>query len=423
MSIDCSFIIGLGHVFGHFALSHAVEMRAVLALMMGIQQGLILVRIEADKLNLRRVLVCAVLVLLNWRSIEIFQERPVGFWVARRGHWDISFHSYLFLNWLLSILCWYNQGAPVEWVLLGRSRLGHQGRRPQTLRVAWLARTSSASVPLLKEDLLLIWLILLKLNLCCWNILRLGSICYHLVLSTSVCNGRRLRCLMLPSDLLLRHHWVLLDLLWRLGLVLWYHRHRGLGPLLLNHWFLLRKCCIRRHIGFHHRLILLVIITLWLTPSVHGHHILNQLWIVSHLQVILLVCIHHLHLLIFQNIFLDFFFCHVLCLSVRLRVPSLAIAVISCWILVCVTAGVHLWLHLTAWAYNVGVTGRKRRFFQGLNWNLKTINLASYRARWHGRLFLNIFYLNCFRRTILRILFPVIRLITLVNYILHLGWL
>ena len=43
MPIDRSFIVGLGHVFGCLAVSHAVEMGAVLALMMGVQQGLILV--------------------------------------------------------------------------------------------------------------------------------------------------------------------------------------------------------------------------------------------------------------------------------------------------------------------------------------------------------------------------------------------
>ena len=43
MPIDCSFIVGLGHVFGHLTISRAVEMGAILALMMGVQQRLILV--------------------------------------------------------------------------------------------------------------------------------------------------------------------------------------------------------------------------------------------------------------------------------------------------------------------------------------------------------------------------------------------
>jgi hypothetical protein len=43
MPIDCSFIVGLGHMFGHLTVSRAVEMGAVLALMVGVQQRLILV--------------------------------------------------------------------------------------------------------------------------------------------------------------------------------------------------------------------------------------------------------------------------------------------------------------------------------------------------------------------------------------------
>jgi hypothetical protein len=37
MPIDCSFIVGLGHMFGHLTVSRAVEMGAVLALMVGVQ--------------------------------------------------------------------------------------------------------------------------------------------------------------------------------------------------------------------------------------------------------------------------------------------------------------------------------------------------------------------------------------------------
>lgn len=363
MPVDCSFIVGLGHVLGRLAVSHAVEMGAVLALMMGVQQGLILVWIEADKLNLRRVLVGGVLVLLNRGGIEIFQEWPVGLWVAWRSHRDVSFHSDFLLDWLLSILWRHDKGAPVERVLLGRCSLRHQGRRSQALRITWLARTSSASVPLLKEDLLLVWLILLKLNLCCRNVLRLGATCYHLVLAASIGNRRRLRSLVLPSHLLLWHHRVLLGLLGRLGLVLRYHWHRRLGPLLLDHRFLFRECCIRRHICFHHWLILLVIISLWFTPSIHLHDVLDQFWIVGHLQIIFLMSIHHLHLLIFQNILLNFFLGHILSLPVCLRMPRLSITIVSCWILVCVAAWVYLRLYLSSRPYYIGITSWKRRFF------------------------------------------------------------
>ena len=206
----------------------------------------------------------------------------------------------------------------------------HQGRRSQALRITWLTRTSSASVPLLEEDLLLVWLILLKLNLRCRNVLRLRATCYHLVLPASIRNGRRLWSLVLPSNLLLRYHRVLLALLRRLGLVLRHHRHRRLGPLLLNHRLFLRKCRIRRHICFHHRLILLVVISLRLASSIHLHYVLYQFWIVRHLEIILLMRIHHLHLLIFQNILLNFFLSHILSLPVCLRMSRLAITIISC---------------------------------------------------------------------------------------------
>jgi len=148
----------------------------------------------------------------------------------------------------------------------------------------------------------------------------LGATCYHLVLPASVGNRRRLRSLVLPSNLLLGHHRVLLGLLRRLSLVLRYHWHRRLGPLLLNHRFLFRECRIRRHICFHHWLILLVIIPLRLAPSVDLHYVLYQFWVVGHLQIILLMSIHHLHLLIFQNVLLNFFFGHVFSLPVSLRV-------------------------------------------------------------------------------------------------------
>ena len=153
--------------------------------------------------------------------------------------------------------------------------------------------------------------------------------CYHLVLPASICNGRRLRSLVLPSYLLLWYHRVLLGLLGRLRLVLRYHWHRRLGPLLLNHRFLFRKCCVRRHICFHHWLILLVIISLRLSPSIHLHYVLDQFWIVGHLQIILLMSIHHLHLLIFQNILLNFFLSHILSLPVCLRIARLSIGIIS----------------------------------------------------------------------------------------------
>lgn len=167
----------------------------------------------------------------------------------------------------------------------------------------------------------MVWLILLKLNLCCRNVLRLGATRYHLVLPASIGNRRCLRSLVLPSNLLLGHHRVLLGLLGRLSLVLRYHWHRRLGPLLLNHRFLFRECRIRRHICFHHWLILLVIIPLRLSPSIHLHYVLDQFRVVGHLQIIFLVSIHHLHLLIFQNVLLNFFFCHILSLPVSLRMP------------------------------------------------------------------------------------------------------
>jgi hypothetical protein len=210
---------------------------------------------------------------------------------------------------------------------------------------------------------LLVWLILLKLNLCCRNVLRLGATCYHLVLAAPVGNRRRLWSLMLPSYLLLGHHRVLLGLLGRLSLVLRHHWHRRLGPLLLDHRFLFRECCIGRHICFHHWLTLLVIITLWFPTSIHLHYVLYQFWVVGHLEVIFLMRIHHLHLLIFLNVLLNFFLRHILSLPVSLRMSRLSISIISCWILICVSAWVYLCCNLSTGPNYIRVTGWKRRFF------------------------------------------------------------
>ena len=88
---------------------------------------------------------------------------------------------------------------------------------------------------------------------------------------------------MLSSHLLLGHYRVLFGLLGRLSLVLRHHRHRRLRPLFLNDCFLFCKRRIRSHISFDHGLILLVIVSLRLSPSIDLHNVLDQFWVVRHL--------------------------------------------------------------------------------------------------------------------------------------------
>jgi len=178
------------------------------------------------------------------------------------------------------------------------------------------------------------------------------------MLSTTIRNWRRLRRLMLTPYLLLWPTRILLHLFRHLRLILRDHGHWRLGPLLLYDRVFLHKHRIRCHINFH----IIIIIPLRLSPSIHLYNILYQIRIISHLQIVFLVRIHHLHLLILKYVFLNFFLCHVFCLPVGLGRHTLLLF-ISSWILVCITVRMNFFDLISAWALYVRVACWERRFF------------------------------------------------------------